>query len=193
MSRPEIILASASPRRSELLAQIGLEFRVLPSDFDEASVQAASPAELVKALALGKAGSVAAGLASGLVIGADTIVVRDDQVLGKPTDDEDAARMLRQLADGWHQVMTGIAIIDAASGRCLSAVEATGVKMRALSEAEIAAYVASGEPSDKAGAYAIQGLASLFIERIDGCYANVVGLPLFRLGLLLQEFGVLPR
>lgn len=193
MSRPEIILASASPRRSELLAQIGLEFRVLPSEFDEAAVQATSPTELVKALALGKAGSVAAKLSSGLVIGADTIAVRDNQVLGKPTDDEDAARMLRQLADGWHQVMTGLAIIDAASGRCLTAVEVTGVKMRALSEAEIAAYVASGEPSDKAGAYAIQGLASLFIERIDGCYANVVGLPLFRLGLLLQEFGVLPR
>lgn len=192
MSARSLILASASPRRRELLAQLGLNFRVLPSAFDEASEQAAAPHDLAAALAVGKARAVAAGLQSGLVIGADTIVVRDDQVLGKPIDDADAARMLELLSGGWHQVLTGIAVIDAASGDCRSAVESTGVRFRELTPADIAAYVASGEPIDKAGAYAIQGLASLFIEGIDGCYFNVVGLPLFRLGTLLQEFGVEP-
>lgn len=188
----EIILASASPRRRELLEQIGLPFRVVPSSFDERAVEGDAPTALAEALALGKARAVVRGVRSGLVIGADTLVVRAGVVLGKPRDAADAARMLRLLSGGWHEVVTGIAVIDAASGRERSASEVTKVKMRDLTSAEIAAYVASGEPADKAGAYAIQGLASLFIERIDGCYANVVGLPIFRLAVLLRDFGVDP-
>lgn len=190
--RAEIILASASPRRRELLEQIGLSFRVIPSSFDESAVRSTEPMGLAEALALGKARAVADGVRSGIVIGADTLVVRAGAILGKPRDDADAARMLRLLSGGWHEVVTGIAVIDAASGRERSAREVTRVKMRDLTAAEIAAYVASGEPADKAGAYAIQGLASLFIERIDGCYANVVGLPVFRLAVLLREFGIDP-
>jgi len=190
--RAEIILASASPRRRELLEQIGLPFRVIPSSFDESAVKGTEPMALAEALALGKARAVADGVRSGIVIGADTLVVRAGAILGKPRDDADAARMLRLLSGGWHEVVTGIAVIDAASGRERSAREVTRVKMRDLTAAEIAAYVASGEPADKAGAYAIQGLASLFIERIEGCYANVVGLPVFHLAALLREFGIDP-
>lgn len=189
---PEIILASGSPRRRELLEQIGLPFRVCPSSFDESALHGGEPAELAEALALEKARAVAGKMRSGIVIGADTIVVCAGTVLGKPRDDADAARMLRLLSGGWHEVITGIAVIDAASGRERSARELTRVKVRPLTAAEISAYVASGEPADKAGAYAIQGIASLFIERIEGCYANVVGLPIFRLAALLREFGVDP-
>lgn len=188
----DIILASASPRRRELLAQTGIKFRIVPSDFDEAAVAVAGPQTLAETLARGKAHDVADRLESGVVIGADTIVVRDGEVLGKPHDDADAARMLTRLSGGWHEVITGVAVVDAASGRVAAGAEVTRVKVRHLTPADVEAYVASGEPRDKAGAYAIQGLGSLFIERIDGDYANVVGLPIFRLAGLLREFGIDP-
>lgn len=189
---PGLVLASASPRRRELLAQTGLPFRVIPSGFDESAVTAATPAELAEALARGKAADVARLLQGGVVIGADTIVVRAGEVLGKPQDDADAIRMLRLLSGGWHEVMTGVAVVEVSGGRELSGVEITRVKMRELAPEDVEAYVASGEPRDKAGAYAIQGLGSLLVERIDGCYANVVGLPVFHLAGLLREFGIDP-
>lgn len=189
---PDIVLASASPRRRELLEQIGVPFRVMPSGFDEAGAPEQEPTAFVTALAIGKATDVAPKVPSGLIVGADTIVVRDGRILGKPVDDADASRMLGLLSGGWHEVITGIAVIEAATGAVRSAAEVTRVKFRTLLPREVAAYVASGEPADKAGAYAIQGLASMFIERIDGCYFNVVGLPIFRLAELLREFGVNP-
>ncbi|MGE5560634.1 MAG: Maf family protein [Chloroflexota bacterium] len=188
----ELILASASPRRRELLAQTGLTFRIIPSEFDEQAASADSPAALAELLACGKARDVARRLEAGVVIGADTIVVRAGEVLGKPHDDADASRMLRRLSGGWHEVITGVAVIDAATGRERSGAEVTRVKVRDLTAGDVEAYVASGEPRDKAGAYAIQGLGSLLIERIDGCYANVVGLPIFRLAAMLREFGIDP-
>ncbi|MEW6661366.1 MAG: Maf family protein [Bacillota bacterium] len=187
-----LILASASPRREQLLRQIGLNFEVIPSQVDETV-----PAEmsenhgiLVQGLALKKAASVARHLSNGLVIGADTIVVRNRDILGKPTSRAEAVEMLERLSGQSHHVFTGIALVDAASGRCRKAFQQTEVFFRQLSLAEIEAYVNTGEPMDKAGAYGIQGMGSLLIEKISGCYYNVVGLPLTKLAELLKEFGL---
>ena len=183
----EIILASGSPRRKELLQQIGIPFQVIKSDTEE-KITKTDPADIVKELSLQKASEVAAGIQQGIVLGADTIVCLDDEILGKPADEADAARMLKALSGRDHRVFTGVTV--ARGGRVLSDYEETAVHFRPLTEREIAAYIATGEPMDKAGAYGIQGRASLFVRAIEGDYFNVVGLPLCKLGQMLKELGV---
>ncbi|OFX17758.1 MAG: septum formation protein Maf [Armatimonadetes bacterium RBG_16_58_9] len=184
----EIILASASPRRKELLSLVVADFRVVPSSFDECEVpDSLGPSEHVLYSARMKARDVAGRFPGSLVIGADTIVVVDDTILGKPVDAEDAAGMLRALGGRTHQVYTGLAVVG--DGKEESAYERTNVTFGALTEELIARYVATGEPLDKAGAYAIQGRGSVLIESVSGCYFNVVGLPIYRLGILLEKFA----
>lgn len=186
-----LILASASPRRRALLEQIGVQFQVECSHVQEEKDSALEPEPLAAHLALQKAQAVAALHQDGLILGADTIVVNDGLVLGKPADEAEAADMLRRLSGKWHQVMTAVALVDASGTRSpWVAVEKTGVKFRELSEAEIAAYVATGESMDKAGAYGIQGYGALLVEQIEGCYFNVVGLPLQKVAAGLRNWGM---
>jgi septum formation protein len=175
---PKLILASASPRRAEILRTVNWPFESCPVDIDETRQPGEEAATYVQRLA-GEKARAAAGLrvAGATIIGADTVVVIDEEILGKPRDEDDARRMLRQLSGRWHQVLTGVALIDGASSECRVAHETTEVKFAAMSEDEIGWYVSGGEPMDKAGAYAIQGLGSRFIEGIKGDYFNVVGLP----------------
>ncbi len=184
-----LILASQSPRREALLRQAGLEFEISPSDVEERLSETLSPAEAAETLALEKARWVVARRSEGLVIGADTVVVVGGQILGKPVGAEDARAMLRLLSGREHQVITGIAVVDAGSGRYRSDSVTTAVSFAPLSQEIIDRYVATGEPLGKAGAYAIQGFGALLIEGIRGCYNNVVGLPLRRLAEMLCEFG----
>ena len=170
-----LILASQSPRRAEILKQAGFEFVVRPADVDETPLVGESPRACAERLARAKAMAVEAG-ADDIVLGADTVVVIDGHTLGKPTDTADAARMLQLLSGRQHEVITGVCLRRQSGLGCGSTV--TRVWFAPLSQEEIAAYVASGEPMDKAGAYAIQGLASRYIPRIEGSYANVVGLPI---------------
>ncbi|HHT71239.1 MAG: Maf family protein [bacterium] len=189
----KLILASQSPRRKELLANLGVSFEVIPSREEEAGVLASDPGQLVEALARRKAEAVASALPADqelLVIGADTIVILDGTILGKPKNVGQAAVMLQGLSGRWHQVLTGVAVSDPESGCTLTAHEVTEVKFRSLTAEEIAAYVATGEPLDKAGAYGIQDKGALLVERIQGCYFNVVGLPLVKLAGLLARCGV---
>lgn len=189
----EMILASASPRRARLLADLGLTFRIVPSAFNERHPKRpAEPARLAEALALGKAREVADRLGSGLVIGADTIVILDGLILEKPENAEDAHQMLRALSGKWHLVYTGIALVRAESADTRLSHACTRVKFRDLTETEIEAYVNSGDPMDKAGAYGIQGLGAILVEKIEGCYTNVVGLPLSRLVCMLRDWGIDP-
>ncbi len=182
----EIILASASPRRSELLRQIGWQHHIRPSNFREA-VAATDPQAFVLYNALGKAREVAKHYSAGIVLGADTIVVHAGKLLGKPKDREDAASMLSSLSGDWHEVYTAVALIDCVSGREVSDVVRTRVHMRVITSCELEWYLDTDEPYDKAGAYGIQGRAAMFIDRIDGCYFNVVGLPLSKLAELKQK------
>lgn len=187
-----LILASASPRRKDLLEQIGLTFEVETADIDETPYVAENPTAYVKRLAEHKAAAVFARHVNRadrsrlVVLGADTTVVCAGQILGKPVDEADAARMLRLLAGMTHQVITGVAIVSA-SAPAMVAAEVTEVEFNPLTEAQIAAYVSTGEPMGKAGAYAIQGRAAKFIPRISGDYFNVVGLPLARVTAMLAE------
>ena len=189
-----IILASNSPRRRELLAQIGIrDFQILSPDVDEAVEPGLSPARMVEALSLRKA-RAAAGRAGAedLIIAADTVVALDGRVLGKPRDQEEAFAMLSALSGREHRVYTGVTVLG--GGRAATEHEETAVAFRALSPEEIRDYIATGEPMDKAGAYGIQGVGALLVQGIRGDYCNVVGLPLFRLGRMLSGFGVkLPR
>jgi septum formation protein len=185
-----LILASGSPRRRELLSELVVPFAVIVSDVSEDLDPALTPVEQAVALAERKARAVAATVARGLVLGADTIVVLDGNILGKPVDDADACRILRRLSGRPHEVITGVALVDAASGGTRSAAVTSTVHVRPLANEEIAAYVASGEPRDKAGAYAIQGLGAALIDRHDGSYTNVVGLPLDEVVALLREAGL---
>ena len=174
---PNIVLASASPRRAELLRQIGLEFKVLPSQINEPDIQN-HPIEAVKHIAYQKAEVVADQLESGLVIGADTTVVANQAIIGKPASYQEAVDSLKKLSGCRHQVMTGVALIDVSQKTEMVWSETTSVFFRQLHNEEIEAYVANGEANDKAGAYGIQGEAATFVNRIEGCYFNVVGLPL---------------
>lgn len=191
MSEPNtrFILASASPRRVEILRTLGLDFAVRASDVDERLIQGESPQQYVMRAATAKAEAVARDARSGIVIAADTEVVIDGLPLGKPEDVEDAARMLRAISGRWHAVMTGVAVVDVESGRSAVDHEKTLVRFRDLTESEIDAYVATGEPSDKAGAYAIQGRGMLFVTEIAGNYQNVVGLPVPLLERLVRQIG----
>jgi septum formation protein len=185
-----IVLASASPRRKELLEQIGLEFEVEPSDFDEDIASGSEPHEMAKKLSIGKARAAAQKHQDALIIAADTIVVLSDRVIGKPRTDAEAREMLRALSGQAHSVITGFTILDTETGKVLSRSVETRVHMRKLTLKEIDSYVRSKEPLGKAGGYAIQGLGAILVERIEGDYSNVVGLPLSALAESLREFGV---
>jgi len=185
-----LILASASPRRWELLRQTGLHFTVFPVELDEEIKVGESPATAVERLALEKAQACARHLSKGLVLGSDTVVSLEGRILGKPHSEEEARTMLQGLSGKTHQVWTGLALLDLEEDRRWLDQESTAVTFRSLAPEEIDDYIRSGEPLDKAGAYAIQGRAAFFIPRIEGCYFNVVGLPLFKLGILLQKAGI---
>lgn len=187
---PRIVLASSSPRRKMLLEQLDIPFEIRVSDIHEDLHQAVPPEQLAETLALQKALDVAVSLNDCIVIGADTIVVDDGGILGKPQNQEDARRMLQRLSGQVHRVITGLALISThAPAQTLVNHETTRVKITTLSEQDISWYLHTGEPHDKAGAYAIQGKGSVFIEWIHGCYNNVVGLPLFLLVSMLREIN----
>ncbi len=187
--RVPLILASRSPRRRKLLQQLGLDFEVHPSDLDEKATNHRLPEQLVEQLALEKARRVATRFPEALTLGADTIVVLDGEVLNKPADEAEARAMLRRLSGRTHTVYTGVALIHPGSQREIVDYEATRVTFAPLSDAEIDAYVATGSPLDKAGAYGIQDdYGAVFIRRIEGDYYNVVGLPLHRLYCMLRNY-----
>lgn len=183
-----IILASSSPRRAELLKKIGLAFHVHPSAVDEDDLLHLAPVAMVEALAQRKAAAVAQAYEHALVIGADTTVVLDDVILSKPASHEDACEMLAKLSGRTHIVYTAFALLDRPSDRRLTTTESTEVTFRNLNAQEIAAYVSTGAAMDKAGAYGIQDFSAVFTERINGCFYNVVGFPLTRFYLALQDF-----
>ncbi len=195
MKPTRLILASSSPRRQELIRLLGLTvpIEIQSSDADETVPADWTPDRIVEQLALRKANAVRSlqldESAAAVILGADTIVVQDGQVLGKPQDAADAIGMLERLQGRSHDVYSGIALVDT-NGRELARHAVTRVYMRSLDPARIERYVASGEPLDKAGAYGIQGAAAAFVERIDGCYFNVVGLPVSLAADMLQQFGM---
>lgn len=190
LGQADLILASASPRRTMLLERLGLKPRVVPSDVEELYGPDWTPIEVVESLSHQKASDVA-GKHPGadLVLGADTIVVLNGEILGKPKDEADARRMLSGLSGHWHQVYTGFTLIDPKGGRTVTRHATTEVRFRELSEREIAAYIATGEPMDKAGSYAIQGLGSVMVSEIRGEYSNVVGLPVPSVDAAWRELG----
>lgn len=191
MNQELICLASASPRRLQLLEQIGVACEVRAADIEEFSLQNESPEDLVRRLALSKAELVAGsngGSGQRLVLAADTVVVLDGKIFGKPVDDSDARNMLRQLSGRTHEVMTAVAISGKGTSHC--ELSESRVTFCDLTQAQIDSYVATGEPADKAGAYAIQGMAAILIRRLEGSYSGVMGLPLFETAALLQQFGV---
>lgn len=186
-----IILASGSPRRRQLLEQLGLSFTVQSSDVDESVAPGLSPAAMVEQLSLRKGQAVAGSVGpDSLVLAADTVVALGDAILGKPRDRAEALSMLTSLSGKTHQVYTGVTLLG--GGRRVTEHETTAVTFRSLSREEIGAYVDTGEPMDKAGAYGIQGYGALLVERLEGDYFNVMGLPLCRLGRMLAAFGVEP-
>lgn len=185
---PRIVLASSSPRRKMLLNQLGIPFDIIVSNVDEHLDPDIPPEQEAERLALHKAQAIASSLRDALVIGADTIVVDEQGILGKPENAQDAFRMLSRLSGQVHQVITGLALISTcASPKTLVNHETTKVKITTLSHQDIERYIQTGEPLDKAGAYAIQGKGTIFVEWIQGCYNNVVGLPLFLLVKMLKE------
>ncbi|MDR0819492.1 MAG: Maf family protein [Oscillospiraceae bacterium] len=184
-----IILASASPRRRELIERLGLTFTVIPAKSELSAEPGEAPELSVVRIAKAKAEEIAAGSNDlRLIISADTIVVIDGKILGKPADADDAANMLAELSSKTHEVITAVTLLK--NGGALEFTERTFVTFREITPAEINAYVSSGEPLDKAGAYGIQGLGGMFIERIDGDYYNVVGLPICALSIALKRFGI---
>ena len=188
---PNITLASASPRRYKLLQQIGLKFIVSPSQIQEPELDGKNIEDIekgVQELALKKADDVAQKQGTGLIIGSDTTVVYQSKSLGKPKERFEAKRVLKMLSNGQHRVLTGIALIDINRNKRKVWCEGTNVFFRSLTDTEIEDYVSSGEADDKAGSYGIQGKAAIFVERIDGCYFNVMGLPL---ASLVQEMRIL--
>jgi septum formation protein len=190
----KLILASASPRRAEILRNAGIRFEICSTDVDESRLDNESPSDYVRRLALAKAVSAAGKNpnlgADVLIIGADTVVVVDEAILGKPESSDDVKRMLRSISGRVHEVHTGLALLQNSGMQQRVVEEITRVHFAYLSDQEIADYLASGEPFDKAGAYAIQGLGGRYVSRIEGCYFNVMGLPLARLWTLLREFGL---
>ena len=183
------ILASNSPRRRDLLRQIGASFTVAPADVDERILAGETAEHYAVRVAREKARVAAGRIAAGVILAADTVVVLDGDIMGKPLDARDAERMLLKLSGTAHDVITAVALLDAASGRESVKTATTRVWFQPLSAAEITAYIATGEPLDKAGAYGIQEKGALFVEKIEGCYCNVVGLPLSLLAGMLKEIG----
>jgi septum formation protein len=184
---PKIILASGSPRRAEILGSVGWEFEKMPANVDESEIEGESPAEYVRRLALAKAEKLAAQFADRFVLGADTTVVLEGQIIGKPLDLQDARRMIEMLSGNWHEVLTGVALVRNSENAV--GVQSTRVKFAEMSDEEIDFLVEEGEPLDKAGAYAVQAQAALFIEQIEGDYWNVVGLPINLVYNLFKNFG----
>ena len=184
-----IILASSSPRRKALMEEAGLSFEVVPSDVDESIREGEVPLEHTKRLACEKARKVGEHVSDGLVIGADTVVVVDGTILGKPVDTEDARRMLRCISGRTHTVVTAFCILDVRTGREVVKACETRVRIKSLSEDEIEDYLRTGESLDKAGAYAVQGVGRRIVEKIDGSYTNVVGLPMDELKRALEEIS----
>ncbi len=185
----QLILASASPRRSEILTAVGWSFEKHSADIDESELPNESPAVYVQRLAQEKAEAVAVNYKDALVLGADTTVVIENQIIGKPKDFDDARRMLRMLSGNWHEVLTGVALVKIVGENSTTKVglQTTRVKFAEMSDAEIEFLVEKGAPLDKAGAYAVQAQAALFIERIEGDYWNVVGLPVSLVYEMLRE------
>lgn len=191
MTSPVLYLASASPRRRDLLSQMGLAFRCLPVSLDEKAEPGESPGAYVRRIALNKLRAALSTLQSGsshVVLAADTAVVAGGELLGKPTDEADALAMLGRLSGATHEVMSAVAAGDGAIE--MVAVSCSKVKFRVLERAECRAYWATGEPADKAGAYAIQGLGAAFVEHLEGSYSGVMGLPVFETLQLLEQFGI---
>lgn len=188
--RSMIILASASPRRREILAMTGLDFRVDAGDYEEVMDLPMEPHELARFLSRKKAESVAAKYRNALIIAADTFLLFEGRLLGKPRDERDARKMLTRLNGRSHSVITGFTVVDTGKRKSLSESVETKVWFRRLTAKEISSYVASGEPLDKAGAYGIQGLGALLVEKIEGDYFNVMGLPIGALAQALKEFGI---
>ena len=187
---PQLILASGSPRRAEILGFVGWAFEKNVADVDETEFLSEKPEDYVQRLAKTKAETVAANYDDALVLGADTIVVIDNQIIGKPKDFDDARRMLRLLSGNWHEVFTGVALVKVSSNESETKVDLqkTRVKFAELSDAEIELLIEKGEPLDKAGAYAVQAQAALFIEEIRGDYWNVVGLPVNLVYKMAKDF-----
>ncbi|WP_296262260.1 MULTISPECIES: Maf family protein [unclassified Pseudomonas] len=191
---PQLLLASGSARRRELLTQIGVPFTALSADIDETPLKNETPTAYVERLARGKADAGLLQLANdpayptACVLGADTAVVLDGRILGKPADEAEALAMLAALSDREHEVLTAIAVID--ERHCETRVVSSRVRFRAISPAQARAYWASGEPQDKAGSYGIQGLGAVFVENLTGSYSAVVGLPLCETAEILQRFGI---
>jgi septum formation protein len=189
MLKKKLILASASPRRRQLLRQVGIPFEARKSGVEEDFDASWSPDEVASRISVRKAEAVAQSLDNAIVLGVDTIVVFDNRILGKPVSEKDAVAMLSSLSGCWHEVFTGMTLIDRPSEQRATAVEVTRVKFRELDSDEIDDYVRSGSPMDKAGAYGIQDdYGALFVERVEGCFYNVMGLPLARLYRMLVEF-----
>ena len=182
-----LVLASASPRRAEILRSVNWSFTAVAANVDESARSEEDVSEYVERLACEKAEAVAEGRASGLVLGADTVVAVGGQVLGKPADAEDARRMLRLLGGRWHEVLTGVALVRAETKEVVVSHERTRVRFAAMTDAEIDWYISTNEPTDKAGAYAVQGRAALFIEEIEGDYRNIMGLPVRLVYKLMGE------
>ncbi len=186
----KIVLASASLRRKELLEKIGLKFEVDPSNYAEDMHSKLRPDKLAESISLQKALIVAARHRNAVIIAADTFIVYRDKILGKPDTEVEAKRMLSEMSGKSHSVVTGFTILDTDDNKTLSRSVETRIFIKNLTSAEIEAYVQSREPLDKAGAYAIQGLGSIIVERIEGDYFNIVGLPLHALAKSLKEFGI---
>ncbi|WP_207658083.1 Maf family protein [Ruminiclostridium sufflavum] len=185
-----IILASASPRRQQLLEQIGIKFKAVPSNIEEVIDNTLEPSRIAMSLAGQKCKDIASGTAEDcIVIGADTIVVSGSKVLGKPKNEEDAFNMLSSLNGEWHQVITGLCLYRTGLNISLYDSETTKVRIAKKSDDFIKAYIATKEPFDKAGGYGIQGYGSLLVERIEGCYFNVMGLPIYKLSCMLDRLG----
>ncbi|GFZ86178.1 Maf-like protein [Paenibacillus marchantiophytorum] len=189
-----LILASSSPRRQELIQALGLPYIIRVSDADETVEGKITPSELVEVLSVRKASMVREMLEAeekhGIIIGSDTVVVYKDEILGKPVDEQDAYRMLQSLQGSTHQVYSGIACIDASNGKHVVSHSVTHVTMKPMSDAQILRYIATGEPKDKAGSYAIQGIGATIVQAIEGDYFTVVGLPLSKLSDLLLAFDI---
>ncbi len=186
----KIILASTSPRRKELADKMGLDFTIIPSDYEEDMTMKMSPANLVKTLAYGKAEDVAKKQKEGIVIGVDTIVVSKGKKLGKPKSKQEAYEALRSYSGKTNKVYSGLAMIDCKTKKVILDYDMTKVKFRKLTDFEIRKYIETGEPMDRAGSYAIQELGSVFIEGVKGCYPNVMGLPVRKLYKGLKKMGV---
>lgn len=186
----KLILASASPRRQKILKDLGVPFEVQVSQVPEELNFSLQPGKLVETLACLKAANVGKEVEEGLIIGADTIVVLGEKILGKPTTSVEAEKMLRSLSGQEHLVFSGLAVVDGKTGQQQLGHEITRVHFQQLTVPEINSYIASGEPFDKAGGYGIQGKGGLFVEKIDGCYFNVVGLPIHLLYRFLKKMGV---